>query len=140
MAVGCSAAATQALRGIPLDVQNTTGHLGVLATEAALRDGDGWLDALLGQLDGNRRLVAELLATRLPQVRHRSPAAGYLAWLDCRGLPTGGDPADVFLRRGRVALASGPSFGAPGSGHVRLNFGTSPALVAEAVERIVAAI
>ena len=33
---------------------------------------------------------------------------GYLAWLDCRELGLGDDPAAAFLERGRVALSSGP--------------------------------
>ena len=53
------------------------------------------------------------------------PQAGYLAWLDCRALELGDDPAAVFLERGRVALSSGPTFGEQGQGFARLNFGTS---------------
>ena len=37
-------------------------------------------------------------------------------------------------RHGRVALASGPDFGAPGRGFATLNLGTSWALVEEAVD------
>lgn len=67
-------------------------------------------------------------------------AATYLAWLDCRALGLGDDPAARFLERGRVALSSGPEFGAPGRGFARLNFGTSRALVEDAVDRIVRAV
>jgi cystathionine beta-lyase len=35
-----------------------------------------------------------------------------------------------------VALNPGPAFGPQGKGHARLNIGTSPALVEEAVKRI----
>jgi cysteine-S-conjugate beta-lyase len=64
------------------------------------------------------------------------PQATYLAWLDCRALGLGDDPAAAFLDRGRVALSPGPDYGAPGAGFVRLNFGTSPAFVSEAVRRM----
>ena len=50
------------------------------------------------------------------------------------------DPAAAFLARGRVALSRGLDYGPPGAGHVRLNFGTSPELVAEMVERMASAL
>jgi cysteine-S-conjugate beta-lyase len=113
------------------------GLLGVLAAEVAFTEGDAWLDAVLARLAANRDLLGRLLAARLPAVRWTPPQATYLAWLDCRGLGLGDDPAAAFLDRGRVALAPGPDYGAPGAGHVRLNFGTGPELVAEMVERMV---
>ncbi len=49
------------------------------------------------------------------------------------------DPAAAFRERGRVALSPGPGFGTGGEGHARLNFATSPAVLAEAVERMASA-
>jgi cystathionine beta-lyase len=66
--------------------------------------------------------------------------ATYLAWLDCRGLDLGDDPAAVFLERGRVALYSGPKFGAEGRGFARFNFATSRPIVTDAVARMGAAL
>ncbi|MFJ4466640.1 MalY/PatB family protein [Streptomyces sp. NPDC089424] len=125
---------------LPEEVGHGPSHLGVLAHTAALRDGTAWLDALLAGLDENRRLLAELLAEHLPDVRWRPGDATYLAWLDCRALGLGDDPADVFLRRGRVALNSGLPFGTGGAGYVRLNLATSPEIVTEAVTRMTAAL
>jgi cystathionine beta-lyase len=113
---------------------------GVVAAEAALRDGDAWLAALLADLDNNRRALADLLARHLPGVRYALPEATYLAWLDCTALGLGDDPAAAFLERGRVALSSGPAFGEPGNGFVRLNFATSPQILAEGVERMARAL
>lgn len=135
---GAEAAAD--LARMPEEAAFGASHLGVLAQAAALRDGDAWLEALLDGLDSNRRLLAELLAEHLPQVGYRMPQATYLAWLDCRALGLGTDPAAVFRERGRVALSPGPSFGTGGEGHARLNFATSPAVLAEAVERMASAI
>jgi cysteine-S-conjugate beta-lyase len=112
------------------------GHLGAIASIAAFREGGLWLDDVLAVLDNNRALLGELLAARLPGVGHRPPRAGYLAWLDLRALGLGDDPAEAILERGGLALNPGPSFGPQGAGFARLNFGTSPALVEEAVERI----
>jgi cysteine-S-conjugate beta-lyase len=114
-------------------------HLGVHATIAALRDARPWLDAAVRQVDANARLLTELLGAQLPAARYREPRASFLAWLDCRALALGDDPAAVFLSRGRVALSPGPNFGSQGRGFARLNIGTSPELITEAVRRMAAA-
>ena len=65
------------------------------------------------------------------------PAATYLAWLDCRDLGLGDDPARVWRERAGVALSSGPNYGAEaGRGFARFNFATSPAIITEAVGRM----
>lgn len=125
---------------MPEEVGHGPSHVAVIAHTAALRDGVTWLDALLTGLDGNRRLLADLLAEHLPAVRYRPGDATYLAWLDCRALGLGDDPADVFLHRGRVALSSGPPFGTGGTGHVRLNLAASQEVLTEAVRRMAAAL
>ena len=104
------------LARLPPSLRYHAGHFGVLASIAAWESGVDWLDGLVHYLDGNRRLLAELLAARLPEVGYVMPEAGYLAWLDCRALGLGDDPAAAFLERGRVALSPGPHFGEQGNG------------------------
>jgi cystathionine beta-lyase len=125
---------------LPQSLRYHAGHLGVLASIAAFTEGGPWLDGLLHRLDANRHLLHDLLGRALPDVRYVVPEAGYLAWLDCRKLGLGDDPSAVFLERGRVALSSGPMFGAEGRGFARLNFGTSSALLGEAVARMARAL
>ncbi|MGC9540469.1 MalY/PatB family protein [Streptomyces sp. UG1] len=139
LAIAGPAAAADLAR-LPEEVSHGPSHLGIIAHTAALRDGTGWLDALLAGLDDNRRLLADLLAEHIPAIAHRPAEATYLAWLDCRALGLGDDPAEVFLRRGRVALNSGIPFGTGGAGHVRMNLATSPELITEAVRRMAAAL
>jgi cysteine-S-conjugate beta-lyase len=115
-------------------------HLGVLASVAALRHARPWLDAVVAQIGANAARLPELLAEHLPAVGYRPPQASFLAWLDCRALGLGDDPAATFLERGRVALSPGPDFGTQGRGFARLNLGTSPELLAEAVRRMAAAV
>jgi cysteine-S-conjugate beta-lyase len=112
------------------------GHFGAIASAAAYRDGAPWLDDVIAVVDHNRGLLADLLAEHLPEVGYTPPRAGYLTWLDLRALDLGEDPTEALLERGRVALNPGPAFGPQGAGHARLNIGTSPALVEEAVKRI----
>lgn len=127
------------LRELPVEVEWRTGQFGLIAALAALSPAsDEWLDRLLLTLDQNRRLLSKLLAEQLPEARYRIPDAGYLAWIDLTALGWGDNPAKRILREGRVALHYGPAFGGEGKGHVRLNFGTSPEILAEAIRRIVA--
>jgi cysteine-S-conjugate beta-lyase len=115
-------------------------HLGVHASVAALRHARPWLDAARGQIEENNRQLSDLLARLLPGVRYRRTQASFLAWLDCRGLGLGDNPAAAFLDAGRVALSPGTDFGTQGAGFARLNIGTSPELMAEAVRRMATAV
>lgn len=112
------------------------GHLGVIASRAAFRWGDNWLEQVVDQLDFNRTFLADLLAERLPGAVYRPPEAGYLAWIDARKLGLGPDPSIPILDEARVAVSSGPGFGRAGVGHFRLNIGTSPNLIEAAVGSI----
>lgn len=133
--VTASESAAEVVERLPLGATHCD-HLGAIASVAAFRDGGAWLDDVIAVLDHNRSLLAELLAEHLPEVGYAQPQAGYLAWLDLRALELGEDPSRAILERGEVALSPGPSFGRQGAGFARLNFGTSPALLEEAVERI----
>ncbi len=121
---------------IPVEVTYAAGQLGIIASVAAYREGDAWLDATLARITDNAALLGDLLRAQLPEVRYTAPQATYLAWLDCRDLGLGDDPAAAFLEHGRVALNPGPDFGAPGRGFVRLNLATTPDVIEEAVERM----
>ena len=114
--------------------------LGVLANTAAYREGEAWLDGVLRYLDRNRRLLADLLAERLPQVRYAPPEGTYLAWLDCRDAGPRAEAGAFFLERAGVALIDGPECGAPGEGHVRLNLATPAPVLTAIVDRMAAAV
>jgi bifunctional pyridoxal-dependent enzyme with beta-cystathionase and maltose regulon repressor activities len=126
------------------EVGELTGHgastPGVLASTAAYREGDAWLAGVLTYLDGNRALLAELLAAQLPRIRYTPPEGTYLAWLDGRDLGVEGSLGEFFLREAGVALVDGPECGAPGTGHVRLNLATPRPVLRTIVERMAAAL
>jgi cystathionine beta-lyase len=111
-------------------------HFGAIAQTAAYREGGPWLQAALAGLDANRHLLGSLLAEHVPGAKYHTPASTYLTWVDCRALGLGDDPADVFLKQGRVAFNSGPTFGTGGEGHVRINIATHPDILEEAVRRM----
>ena len=137
--VTASDARTRLVRDLPVEVEWRTGLFGLLAATAAFgTESDQWLDRLLRTLDENRRLVGTLLGEHLPQARYLPPQASYLGWIDLTALGWGENPAKRILREAKVALHYGPAFGAEGAGHVRLNFGTSPEILSEAITRIAA--
>jgi cystathionine beta-lyase len=107
--------------------------IAVEAAVAAWTDGADWLSAVMEVLDENRHRLVDLLEHHLPGARYTPPEATYLAWIDCSHLGEGEVPRDIFRERG-VEVSPGPQFGGEGSGHVRLNMATSPAML----ERIVA--
>ena len=122
----------EALRALPGHYLGAPNVMAVVATVAAWTDGGDWLDAVLDVVDENRRTLTDLLACHLPGVVYEPPRATYLAWLDCRSLGLGDDPAETFLARG-VALSPGPQFGPQGIGHARINLATSPQILADTV-------
>jgi cystathionine beta-lyase len=124
------------LSALPAELPWRAGNLGVVASIAAFEQGGPWLRDVLDYLDGNRRLLTELVARDLPGVRYVEPQAGYLAWLDCAALDLGPDPVGVFLERGRVALTRGRDFGPQAADFVRVNVGTSAAILTEIVARM----
>ncbi|HPT94687.1 MAG TPA: aminotransferase class I/II-fold pyridoxal phosphate-dependent enzyme [Microbacteriaceae bacterium] len=127
---------TQIVADLPPEVEWRTGLFGALAAVAAFApESDEWLDSLLAALDENRRLLGELLEEHLPGARYRMPDAGFLAWVDLSALGWGDDPAERILTEAKVAFNQGPNFGPEGNGHVRINFGCSPEVLREAVER-----
>ena len=134
--VGTARTAPLLAERLPLEVIYGTGHLGVIGAVAAYRDGGPWLDDVIAIIDGNRTLLADLLAEHLPRTGYVPPQASYLAWLDLRAYGLGDDPAAVIAERGRVALSSGPSYGTGGEGFARLNLATSPRILREIVRRM----
>ena len=119
----------------PMSRNDSYSPLGMVAARAAYDHGDPWLASLIERLDQQRALLAELLATHLPEVRMRPLEATYLAWLDASAYGHA-DAAAVALQRGRVMVSPG-EFYAPGTtGHVRLNIATSPERLTEVVRRL----
>ena len=127
-----SSAMHEVLQELPGHYLGAPNIMAVTAAVSAWTECDDWLAAVVDVVDENRRALAELLAEHLPGVGYRPPDATYLAWLDCRDLMLGEEPADVFRERG-VELSPGSQFGPGGTGHVRLNLATSPHILASTV-------
>jgi cystathionine beta-lyase len=131
-----SSALQERINKMPLAVTWRASLFGAVASTAAYDQSSDWLDQLLITLDENRKLVADLIQSKLPGVKYRIPDFGYLAWLDMSNLGLGEDPAAKILEKGKVALNGGVLYGPKHKGYIRLNFGTSPQLITEGINRI----
>jgi cystathionine beta-lyase len=110
---------------------------GMVATEAAWRTGETWLEALLPYLADNRDLFERSIAAAAPGARAMRLAATYLAWIDFAG--TGLAPADVSSRvkkGARIFASPGEQFGPGGETWLRFNFAMPRPLLQDAIGRL----
>ena len=113
--------------------------LGAQATAKAFECVD-WLEAMMATLDRNREFLHLQLKEKLPLAGYRIPNCSYLAWIDMSAYNLGENPAATLQEKGQIALTPGFIFGGSSEQFVRLNFATSEELIAEGVDRMVAAI
>jgi cystathionine beta-lyase len=112
-------------------------RFGMIATEAAWRTGDAWLDALLPYLAASRDIFDARIEAAAPGARSMRLAATYLAWVDFSrtGLP----PEEVSARvknRARIFPSPGSQFGPGGETWLRFNFAAPRPILAEALGRL----
>jgi len=131
--------------------------LGIIANEAAYREGADWLDQLLPYIDANHDFAEAQIKEKLPLVDYTKAQGTYLAWLDVSKLAdkvdakgkaeaenkTSETPVtpERFMRRwfvenARVDLNPGSDFGTGGAGHMRMNLATPRKLIALAIDNM----
>jgi cystathionine beta-lyase len=112
-------------------------RFGMIATEAAWRTGETWLDALLISLAKNRDLFDARIQAAVPGARSMRLDATYLAWIDFSGI--GLAPEEIATRikdRARIFASPGEQFGPGGESWLRFNFATPRQIIAEALGRL----
>ena len=110
---------------------------GLVAMEAAFRQGDDWLAQMLDYLNGNLKITMEFFAKRIPQIKVIKPQGTYLLWLDCRKLGLDNQALSTFIRaKARVGFDDGFLFGESGSGFERMNIACPRMILLEALSRI----
>jgi cystathionine beta-lyase len=134
--------------------------LGVIANEAAYREGADWLDQLLPYIDGNHDFVESYAKEKMPLVDYTKAQGTYLAWLDVSKLAdkidakgkaeaaskTSERPVSPevivqrwFVDNAHVYMNAGSNYGTGGEGHMRMNLGTSRKLIKLAMDNMAAA-
>lgn len=110
---------------------------GMLATEAAWRTGDAWLDELLAYLAESRDIFDKRIEAAAPGARSMRLQATYLAWVDFSGT---GLPHEEVAKRitngARIFASPGPQFGVGGENSMRFNLATPRPVLHEALNRL----
>ncbi len=108
------------------------------AAESAFRDGEEWLQQMLGYLHENVRTLEQFLQERMPRVKAVLPEASYLAWLDFSNYGMSHEEIkDKLLNEAKVALNDGTTFGGKMYEHCfRLNLGCPRQMLLDALNRI----
>lgn len=109
----------------------------LVAAEAGWRQAAPWLRELVDYLADTAQWLQGALHSAVPEIGYDPPEFGYLAWLDCRAW--GLDDSALQNRIVNIAglgLNRGIDFGPGGKGFMRLNFGTSRAILTEAISRL----
>lgn len=117
-----------------------TATIGSVAQVAAYTQGQDWLASVVDYLDGNRWLLADLVAEHLPGVRMTVPEGTYIALLDFRAAGLTGDLGEWFREHAGVAMTDGAACGAAAVGFARLVFATPRPILRRAIEQIGAAL
>jgi cystathionine beta-lyase len=110
---------------------------GMVATEAAWRTGEAWLDALLPYLAKNRDMLDARIEAAAPGARAMRLDATYLGWVDFS--KTGLSAAEVderVAKRARIYASPGSQFGPGGDGWLRFNFATPRPILEDALARL----
>lgn len=110
--------------------------VGLIATEAALRHGKEWLDQLKQVLEENISYTVDFL-TEHTKIKVMKPQGTYLIWLDFSAYDlTNEEIQEKLVKKAKVVLNDGRTFGKEGSLHARLNIAIPHATVVEACHRI----
>ncbi|MBB5912997.1 cystathionine beta-lyase [Nocardia transvalensis] len=112
-------------RSLPWHLRGGAGVLGIEATITAWSECDDWLEDFRSRLRENRDLIfTELAKCPKGAITAIEPDATYFAWLGIEDIST--RPDNSPTERLRPAFQPGSLFGEVFSGHIRLNFATTP--------------
>ena len=110
------------------------GHVGF---EAAYREGEPWLEALLAHLGDNLDALEALVSRHDDKLRLRRPEGTYLAWLDCSPMALGGRALrKFFIEEAKLGLSPGVGFSKEGQGYMRMNIAVPGPVMEEALRRL----
>lgn len=112
-------------------------RFGMIATEAAWRTGEPWLDELLPYLAKNRDTFDAGIQAAAPGARSMHLDSTYLAWVDFSGTGLPREEIAASVRdRARIFASPGEQFGPGGETWLRFNFATPRPILDEALSRL----
>jgi cystathionine beta-lyase len=135
--------------------------LGLVANQAAYRDGEDWLNQVVVYIDGLHDFAAQYIKQNIPLIKWVKPEGTYLAWLDVTALAERLDarrqaeaatkaegrfvsPENIverhLVKTAKVHLNPGHTFGLGGANRMRMNIATSRKMLERALTNIAGAL
>lgn len=118
--------------------QCETSIMGQIATEAAYRHGEEWLDSLLEVIEHNFNYLKKELNEHAPKAVVTQLEGTYLAWVDLRNYVEPKEIKGFIQDKCRLAIDFGEWFSDECQGFVRLNMATNPKFVEKGVQNMIA--
>jgi cysteine-S-conjugate beta-lyase len=116
---------------------NFSNLFGIVALEAAFRNGHSWLSQLIEYLDGNLKFAEEYIQSNMPDISFVRPEATFLLWLDFTNTGLTGKKLEKFVvEKAKLGLNVGEKFGPGGEGHMRLNFGCPRSMLEQGLRQL----
>lgn len=116
-------------------------NMGLIATKAAYKYGEEWLEELKIYLKSNIDFVRKFLKDKLPNIKLIEPEGTYLLWLDCRELGLSEKERQGLIQnKAKLWLDTGTMFGKAGAGFERMNIACPRKTLEEAMNRLKEAI
>lgn len=111
--------------------------MGLVACEAAYKDGDEWYQAMMKYVEGNIAFTKEYVEKNIPGVTMAEHEGTYLVWLDFRQLGMSREELEeVIVHKAGLWLNDGAIFGESGAGFQRVNVACPRKILEEALERM----
>lgn len=115
--------------------------MGLVACEAAYRDGEEWYQAMFRYVQDNIAFTKKYVEENLSGVTMVEHEGTYLVWLDFRGTGLNVEELeDLIIHKAKLWLDSGKIFGDSGKGFQRINVACPRAVLVEALNRLKAAL
>lgn len=112
---------------------------GVVGIVAAYTEGEEWLDAMTDYIRENYQMTKTYLAEHFPQWHLMEMEASYLPWVDISETGHGAmELTKHMAKEAGVIIEPGTNYVADGERFIRLNLGTTKAILKEALERMAA--
>ncbi len=117
--------------------QTEVNMLGMTAAEAAYNHGADWLEGLREVVKSNERYAVEQFAEHAPKIIVTPLEGTYLLWIDLRAHIQPDGVKEFVQDTCRLAIDYGEWFGGNSKGFIRLNLGTKPHYIKQAVDSII---
>lgn len=110
---------------------------GLIACEAAYRDGEEWYQGMLSYVKENISYMKAFLEERLLRLKMLEPEGTYLVWVDFRNLQLSQEELqDLIIQKAKLWLDGGEIFGETGKGFQRFNTACPRATLQKALEQL----